>query len=245
MNKDHKILQSVHGYAGDRQQIIDLMPVYEHHKIPIVIMGCEDSPIERMGVHICRNVGARSYIGQLSWDRQYQQLKTLLEYPFDWILMNDSDSFCLTPELPEYLFERQDVVYANVVDDFRVPGETWTDGRQDPVTWPKDYHQGFPLIAMQPPYFMSRYALELLVKHGEGAQACPITPFIDWWFPHVCTLAGLRYERFHNCASCETSTANGLAVMSNCVNEGATFIHSVKDARVRKIMVDLHRKRSR
>lgn len=202
--------------------------MYSHHGFPLVIMSPEDSKIENVGPHICRFSGKRAYIGQDSWDRQLAQLKLLLEYDFNWFLLNDSDSFVLTPELPGYLYESIDTVYSNEVTDFRIPGETWT-GEGGPITWPLDFHKDFPLIAMQPPYFMSRRALSRLVTAGEGAIACPITPFIDWWFPYVCTIAKLNHRPFVNGASCETVTENGILVMSECIlKRGATFIHSVK-----------------
>jgi hypothetical protein len=233
-------LVSVHGYAGDAHQIEALLPVMEHHGFPIVVVSPEDSPIEKMGGHICRYAGKRAYIGQDSWDRQHLQMKLLLEYPFAWYLLNDSDSFVLPPKLPDYLYAEEDVVWSNEVDDFRKPGETWT-GEGGPVTWAADYHAGHPLIAMQPPYFMSRFALERMVKGGEGLVADPVTPFIDWYMVACAVKAGLRHKPFRSGASCETVTPNGEAVMSECiVKRGATFIHSVKSREVMERLRTLH-----
>lgn len=223
----HKVLVSVHGYAGDAHQIRMLLPVFRHHGHPVYIISPEDSPIEGMGDHLCLLAGERAYIGQKSWDRQWLQIKRLLEFDFDFFLMNDSDSFCLTPPLPDYLFDDKNVVWGNKVDDFRKPGETWTDANGS-ITWPMDYHSGHEICALQPPYFCSREALQKIVNASEGMAACPITPFIDWWWIPACKLAGVETRRFHNCVSCETETDMGLRLVGEKVREGATFIHAVK-----------------
>lgn len=230
------VLVTVHGYSGDQHQIRELMPVYQHHGYPIVVVGPADSPIEHMDGHICINAGRRAYIGQDSWDRQYLQLKALLKFPQEWFLLNDSDSFVMTPKLPDYLFQDENTVYSNEVTDFRVPGESW----QGQPPWPLDYHKGYPLIAMQPPYFLSRKALQKIVDTCEGLQACPTTPFIDWWWVPACFRAHLKHRPFTGGASCETVTPNGLTVMSNCVRDGAIFIHSVKSGAVMQHLRNVH-----
>lgn len=228
------VLVAVHGYAGDRKQMEELLPVYEHHERPIVFLTPTDSQVHGISMHICRTAGRRAYIGQLSWDRQHDQLKLLLEYNHAWYLLNDSDSFVITPKLPDYLFEDENVVYSNQVDDFRKPGETFNDRGTIVGPWPKDYHAGFPLIAMQPPYFLHRSALEKIVKNSEGLKACPITPFIDWWWVPACHKAHVKHKPFRHGASCETVTSHGEAVMTQCIRErGATFIHSVKSGAVK------------
>ncbi len=235
-------LVAVHGYAGDRQQMVELMPCYEHHQCPIVFLSPTDSQVHGMGPHICLTAGKRAYIGQLSWDRQQEQLEKLLQYPFDWFLLNDSDSIVLTPELPSYLYEDPNTMYSNEVDDFRKPGETWP-GVDHP--WPMDYHAGFPLIAMQPPYFISKAALTKIVNASRGLEACPITPFIDWWWIPACHAAGVNHKRFRTGASCETVTEHGIAVMSQCVREhGATFIHAIKSGKIMRHMQNLYNQRN-
>lgn len=237
MNKD--LLVTCHCYAGDRAQVIALLPVMEHHKAPLVIVSPEDSPVHHIGKHICRTAGKRAYIGQDSWDRQYLQLKLLLEYPQKWFLLNDSDSFVLTPRLPDYLFEDEDCVYSNEVNDFRSPGKPTEHG----IIAPDDYHEGFPLIAMQPPYFLSRKALEAIVANAEGLQACPITPFIDWWWVPACRVAGLEHKNFKNGASMGTGNSIGHKAMQRAVAiEGANFIHSVKTGAIMRSLVALRKK---
>lgn len=254
-----KTLVVVCGYAGDQQQIEELRPWYEHHRCPIVIMSPDDSRIERVGPHICRFGGKRAYIGQDSLDRQWIHMRMALEYEFDWYLLHDSDSIIMTPEIPAYLYERDDVVWSNQVTDFRVPGATWVDVATGATTvWPEDYHAGFPLIAMQPPYFLSRKMLTHLVamsakwdsvedslqsdKARNAIQACPICPFIDWYWVQLVVKAQVEHRGFINGASCETVTKNGLEVMSNRVAGGSTIIHAIKSGKVARHLSNIHRR---
>lgn len=253
-----KTLVCVHGYAGDAHQIEALMPMYEHHQCPILILSPEDSPVPAIGPHHRRFAGKRAYIGQDSLDRQWLQMKALLspEYQeFDYFLLNDADSFVLTPELPKYLYEDGDIFYSNQVTDFRLPGQEWVNPQnpQERHTWPQDYHAGHPLIAMQPPYFLNRKLLKDLLcastlkhflKEGQrnGIKACSITPFIDWYMVQMCVKAGAQHKPFQTGASCETVTPHGIAVMSQCIREhGATFIHSVKSREVMERLVALYK----
>lgn len=186
-----------------------------------------------MDKHICVCAGEKSYTGQKSWDRQYLQLKSLLQFPQKWFLLNDSDSFCLTPKLPDYLYEDEDMVWSNQVDDFRKPGQNWEHYK--PI--PHDYHKGYPIIAMQPPYFLSRKALQAIVDTCEGLIACPITPYIDWWWIPAVYKSGLKHQCFHNAVSCESQSHIGQRWMRHRISQGAEFIHSVKSARTMRDMI--------
>jgi hypothetical protein len=242
---NQKVLVSVHGYAGDRHQIEMLMPVYRHHGFPIVIVSPEDSKIEPIAPwrHHSIFAGERAYIGQKSWTRQHLQMKRLLDLDFDWILMNDSDSFCFSPPLPDYLFEDKNILWANKVDDFRRPGETWTGGAE-PITWPIDYHAGHEICALQPPYFCSREALQKMADaddENEKLAACPICPFIDWYMVIVADAAPVRHERFRDCVSCETETEMGLRLVGERVATGAIFVHAVKRQHAFDTLAEIYR----
>lgn len=237
------VLVSVHGYAGDAHQIRMLLPVFEHHGYPVYIVSPIDSPIEGMGPHLCLFAGERAYIGQKSWTRQHLQMKRLLEFDFDWFFMNDSDSFCFTPPLPDYLFEDENIIWGNKVDDFRKPGATWTDANGS-ITWPDDYHAGHEICALQPPYFLSRKALQKMVEADDEnvkLPACPICPFIDWYMVVCADAAGVEHRRFQNCVSCETETEMGLRLVGDKVREGATFIHAVKRQHAFDTLANIYR----
>lgn len=201
-------------------QIKNFIKFYEHHKCPLVIFSPEDSPIKVVGPHICRwqGMGRRAYIGPVSLQRQVIQLRAALEYKdFDWFLMNDSDSFCLTPDIPAYLYERRDVMWGNLVSDEMHPRKP-------------DYQ--FPRQALQPPYFCSRQVLQKFVDFAPSLRPDPTTPFIDWQMRQVPHIGGIPISNFRDGVSCPSSDGNSLAWMiQNIVDRGAVMIHSVKTPR--------------
>jgi hypothetical protein len=233
-------LVSVHGYSGDSHQIRNAMVYYKHHKCPVVVLSPDDSPINEKncgrwsGVEY-RTGGKRAYIGQLSLDRQIEHFKILLEYPHKFFLMNDSDSVCLSPQLPDYLYERPDVLWSNVVSD------AMHDHKRAP-----DYP--WPHLAFQPPYFCSREVIERLLTVAEEVKADVNTPFIDWAMMAWCVKSGAPYGNFLNFdgVSCPTVTAGaggqsiyepGCSLMANQVwHHKAIFLHSIKTLDVLKRM---------
>lgn len=222
-----KTLVSVHGYAGDAWQIKNNLPLYEHHKQPVVILSPEDSKIERMGPHICRFGGKRQYIGAESLQRQQIQMKMLLEYPFDWFLLNDSDSFCLSPEIPAYLYRQRGILWSNEVSDAM---------HTRPVGYP------WPQLAFQPPYFCSREALELLVT--ANVEADPKTPFIDWVMMAWAIATKCPHQNYPDGLSCPTSDRHTAGVMADHVlNHGKVMLHSVKTLAVMKHLVACRNRR--
>lgn len=215
---------SVHGYAGDANQISLLLPYYGHHECPVIIVSPTDSPIrfeDRPGLS-CVQAGLRAYIGQVSLDRQKLQMQLLLRnYPHRWFLMNDSDSVCLSAKLPDYLYERNDVLWSNIVSDATV------HPMADRLKAVPNYD--FPQLAFQPPYFLHRSAMERLVQVADVVPGDPRTPFIDWCMMAWAVKSGVQYAGFREGASCGTNTPHGLECMLNTVrHEGKFFLHSVK-----------------
>lgn len=241
MSLNPDTLVSVHCYEGDSSQIHMLRPLYEHHQCPVVVMSPSDAPVTKFGPHWCwHESGARAYIGQASLDRQFIQMRQLLEFkqengkPFEFFLMNDSDSICLDAKLPDYLYAEDNVLWSNLVEDFRKPGETFQG-----ITWPKDYHAGFPLQASQPPYMLSRKALTRMVENYGKVKCCPITPFIDWSILVMAVVAGVELRPFRHGASCETKTDMGMAVMRQQIAErGAMMVHAIKRPEARDMCVE-------
>lgn len=234
MNK--KTLVSIHCYEGDKNQIDMLRPWYEHHNLPIVVVSPEDSKVKKFGPHWCIFAGRKGYTGPHTWTRQHLQMKKLLEFDFDFYLMHDSDSICLDPVLPGYLFEEENknTIFSNLVDDFRKPGQT-THGRY----WPESYHQGYPIKASQPSYMCSREALEKICSVDPTCND-DITPFIDFAMVKWPVDAGVTLKAFEKCASCETVTPMGLQAMTHRVKNGAMFVHAIKSAGVANIMHNLY-----
>ena len=143
-------------------------------------MSPTDSPVALLGSPVeHRFAGRKAYIGQESIDRHRDHLSLCLEYPEEFFLLHDADSFCLSPELPEVLYEtaRKGVLWTNEVVD------------------PRPHETPYRKIAMQPPYFLTRHTL-LKLLHAPVVPTHPITPFIDWWWTAHCWSAGVPSSPF-------------------------------------------------
>lgn len=216
-------LIAVCGYAGDAQQIKNFLPYYLHHQTPVLILSPSDSPITAREVPARPRIlyasgGKRAYVGQDSLDRQIEHLKILLTRPENFFLVHDSDSICLSPELPRYLYAEPSVIWSNIVSD-DMPGRDREPG------YP------FPHLAFQPPYFFTRAVLIKLLGVAEKTKANPLTPFLDWSMMAWSVVAGIPYKTFPDGMSCPTNADNREAV--RCMREGVgihgkIFLHSIK-----------------
>jgi len=207
-----RTLVTCHGYYGDSAQIRNMLKYQEHHQCPLVIMSPTDSPILKMGPHICRTAGQRAYIGQLSLDRQYAQMRAMLDYPFEYFLANDSDSLCISPKLPDFLYQ-DDVLWSNEVSDLM-------HLRQPDYTWPR--------LAFQPPYFFSRGILERMIATEGKFKTDMQTPFIDWLFMAMAVAGEIPHRNYPNGCSCPTSDYNTRKHMCSQISRGAIMLHSIK-----------------
>lgn len=214
-------LVAVCGYAGDAHQIRNALPYYTHHHCPLLVLSPEDAPITAKLVLLkpeisYRTGGVRAYIGQPSLDRQKRFFEILLEYPYHYFLLHDSDSVCLSPKLPDYLYAEPNVVWSNIVSDAMHPR-------------PEGYP--YPRLAFQPPYFLSRQSMAKLVEVADSVPGDPRTPFVDWCMMAWTVKAGLAYKGFPDGVSSPTNDddVSSVTAVSNAVrNEGKIFIHSVK-----------------
>jgi hypothetical protein len=241
-------LVAVHCYSGDADNVRAFMPQYLHHGCPVVVLSPRDAPVRIEGVD-CRSAGRRGYYGQASLDRQREHLKILLEYPQRYFLLNDADSFCLSPEIPRYLYENAE-------------GTIWSTEVKEPRPHPSPY----PKLGFHPPYFMTREVIERLLAVGP-IKAHPITPFIDWMMVALACEAGVAHRSFpdgrsfpawkhgpipettelgHNYVHREdTRGMDGARRMVQQVQRGVVFVHSVKHPHVRDQLVHAYELRQR
>lgn len=232
MNPDTRVV--VCCYAGDAHQVQGSLDMYLHHECPVVVLSPEDSPANVEGVEN-RYGGKRAYIGQDSLDRQRRHLEILLEYPEKYFMIHDSDSVCLDPKFPDYLYNDPDVVWSNQVDD-AIPEHQST------------FLEGWPHVAFQPPYFLSRSTIEamLAIAYDPRCAASPVMPFIDYYMVQLTMVAGLRWARFLDSISCPiahdpvtkpvlsdrdaATYKNGFIIAMDAVrNGGSNILHSIKN----------------
>jgi len=165
-------------YAGDKSLVERALPVHVAHGCPVVILSPLDSQV-KIPPHICRHAGRRAYIGAESWIRQREHLRLLLEFPHKYFLINDADSFCVSPKIPERLYsESENTLWSNEVIE------------------PRPHSSPYPKIACQPPYFLSRESLVKIIQAYRKVPVHPITPYIDYAMLAWACEAGLKHRAF-------------------------------------------------
>lgn len=215
---NEKTLVSVQCYLGDVGRVLNNMASYlHHHPAPVVIMSPKDSQVNIPGL-ICRELdGNQAYIGEESLARQRSCLKTLLEYPFEFYLLNDSDSVCISPEIPRYLYADREVF--------------WSNELPDPRTHPTE----LPRLAFQAPYFFSRDVLKKLVAVCDDVKANPVTPYIDHFMLQLVYAADVRHKSFTSmesphgsCFHCSESATWEDMQSERIKNHRRVMLHQVK-----------------
>jgi len=217
-----KILVAISGYDGDRHQIINNWPCYEHHKTSILVLSPADAPVQKIHNAKMIQTGEKGWIGPQTLERHKKFLRVLLNQSADFYLFHDADSVCLSPELPKYLFDNPDTHWSNEVLDTN-PGPS-----------------RLPKIAMQPPYMFSRGVLKSLVRisstpaqsyvhvTAQGTMPLP-TVCIDHLQLQLVYAANVPHRTFPDGASWETTSELGLNQMSEQVRaHGKVFIHQIK-----------------
>lgn len=224
-----RTMVAVHCYAGDRHQVIDQLPFHLRHGHPVIVMSPEDSPVEISVPGVSNATGGqREYIGWKGIERQLIHMRRLLEEPYDWFLMNDSDSLCIARDIPDFLYEDENVLWSNVVTDERIRPEYLA------AQYPGDY----PHLAFQPPVFASRLVMEKLLAVDPPSMN-PSLPIIDWMLMVRAIEAGVPYkafpvaEGFHGSFAAYTHTREGVeidggALMAQAVEAGNIMLHSIK-----------------
>ena len=243
MNPDTRI--SVHCYEGDGHQVRDALQLYTHHECPVTVLSPTDSRVTIEGVD-CQYAGTREGSvehrmvdgairivtrGPIADNRQIEQMKRLLTYPEKFFLMNDADSFCLSPEIPRYVYDK-DIIWCNYVRDtlpFNQPGY---------LGYPRD----FPHAALQPPYFMTRGIIERLIAVTDQVKPNEVMPWIDHFMLQLAYAAKVGYERFPDSVAADVDRyPRNLAPALAAIRKGAVFVHSSKSPTTWQPMIEARR----
>lgn len=229
MNTD--TLVAISCYSGDQGRVESALDLYLHHQCPVITLSPTDAPANIQHARVGnRQAGKNCYDGQQCLDRYDAYLRILLEYPQNYFLFNDSDSFCLSPELPRRLYQ-EDVFWSFI----------HPEGRPHASPYPK--------VAFQPPLFLSRGAIERLLSVDRSKVPChPVTPYPDWYWVALACECGLAYKTHPDGVSFPGwngggansvvggfhSDANyrGADQMVREVLSGKIFIHAVRHADV-------------
>jgi hypothetical protein len=112
MNENTRIAISC--FTGDQRQIDQSFDLYSHHGCPITVLSPVDGPVELSHALVDnRHAGMRGRSGPVAQARQIEYYKALLSYPEQWFLIHDSDSLCIDPQIPLYLYEDRNVFWCN------------------------------------------------------------------------------------------------------------------------------------
>jgi len=217
----HDVLVVVHCYAGDASQVEAFLPEYLHHGSSVLVLSPTDSPVRIYHPDVTCGVGGLvGWKGTHTVQRQVIHWTGAAKYPHDWYLLHDSDSVCLSRDLPEYLFEDPEVFWANVIGVDR-----------SLVGTPADVGVNF-----QPPYFFSRSTLHQLIQQAEVLEIPPGSAIVephDWnnaidgfYVQLVRNLLRLPYKTYPDGATTWPPDTQDLA---RDVASGARFLHGVKD----------------
>ena len=233
MNEDTRV--AVCCYAGDQNQVVTMFDFYLHHDCPVVILSPEDAKVEieqrpdALGRIDNRFGGEKCYIGEKAITRMREHLKILLTFPENFFLIHDADSFCLSTELPGYLYAEPDVVWSNLKFD---------DIPKQQAFYPK----GFPHVSFQPPWFLSRKTIKALLAVADDVTINPNMLFIDYWLVQLAEKAGLPWKGFSDAISYPTAEPFWAGAAWDAVrNRGTTFVHSVKSYEVCSKLVAAHK----
>lgn len=196
MNEDTRIAVSC--YAGDQQQVEQALSLYLHHECPITILSPLDAPahIEYLDRVDNQHAGKRGQLGPDAWDRHLSFLKILLTYPENHFLIHESDSVCLDPKIPDYLYAQPDIVWSN-------------NGKSTEDHWP-GFPPGSAMMSFQPPWFLSRRTIERMVAAAPRVPYHPNLEWVDLYIMRLTEEAGLLWRGFEKCY---------LGPMSGCLDE--------------------------
>lgn len=199
-------------FFGDAWTIKNNFDCYIHHKCPVLILSPEDAPVKvSLDGAMFRNAGKRAYVGQDSIDRQKAFLRILWEYPQNFFLVNDSDSLCLSPEIPKHLYTApSDIFWSN---------ECLSSSPSKPP---------LPMIALVPPYFFTRQSLSRMLAVIDNVPMNPEIPFIEHWMLQLVYASGIRHKGFLYGSNFKFYREGFEVVRNNVRNHGTVFIHPVK-----------------
>ena len=229
MNEDTRV--AICCYAGDQHQVIHCLGTYLHHECPVVVLSPENSKVEINYPGIENRFGGeREYVGQKSIDRQRKHLEILLTFPEKFFFINDADSVCLSPKLPDYLYAEPNTVWSNLCAH---------DSRAEL------YPAGVPQIAFWPPYFLSRDTIKAMLAVADNYRVDPafrLTKNIDYYMVQLTRMAGLPWRGYPTELIYSHQAIHGDAAVFDAVrNHGVVFIHSVKEAKILHTLVELHK----
>jgi hypothetical protein len=234
-------LVSIHCYAGDKTQVLDQLRFHRRLGHNIVILSPEDAPVRIDGMD-CRTGGQAEWCGWKSLKRQFNHMRQLASMPYEWYLMNDSDSLCIQRSIPEYLYEDENILWSNT--EYNLTTDHPNLSQQ--YRYPRGY--SFPHVGFTPPFFMSKVVLNRLLSMEDEfpRDGDQLLPCIAWQMMVLAVMADVEYRTYPTAPGFRSSFAaythsdmhsngfkvDGAAQMVAAVEHGQTMLHSIKHPEV-------------
>jgi len=236
------VLVVVHGYSGDVGWTQEMLGLVLHHERPVLLLSPEDAPaiVDHPKV-TCKQGGLRGWQGPEAVHRQIEHWRIALGHDdADWFLLNDADSFVIEPEIPDYMFEEQDVLWCTPIGHFG----NWRGEAGGDNPWPN----------LQPPYFAHRRwfdrALEAVDAPSHGDLVPTSCTVVDGRITCEARLVGDREWKWEYAIGVDglynmlvmrngfvartnplgiTTMNTGISGMAEGVRHGATWLHPIKN----------------
>jgi hypothetical protein len=201
MNEDTRVAVSC--YAGDQQQVEQMLGQFLHHECPVTVLSPEDAPCNVAHWRVDnRHFGKRGQLGPDAWERHLGFLKILLTYPEQHFLIHESDSICLDPRIPDFLYAEPDIVWSN-------------NGESTPDHW-DGFPPGSAKMSFQAPWFFSRKTIQAMIDAAPRVPYHPSLEWVDLYLSRLTEEAGLEWRGYGDRAY--------LGPMSGCIDDnGTTF----------------------
>jgi hypothetical protein len=141
------VLNVVHAFLGDQWLVEQTLGTQLQFERPVLLLSPENMPaiIDHPQVK-CAQAGRNGWQGKHVPFRQIEHWRLALAEDAEWFLLNDADSFVLDPQLPDFLFEEDDVLWSTPIG-FEC---NWRGAAGGDHPWPN----------FQPPYFCHRNWLQ-------------------------------------------------------------------------------------
>jgi len=198
----------VQAFAPYAEMVARHLPLWRRHGCRVVISSPRNSFCEISGVE-CVAHGEEGHAGPVSLDRWKEILRWLWGQPYEFFLMHESDSVCLSDRIPEYLYDNYDTFFSNELLD-----------NANPPT-----QQAYCVA----PWFFSRGVLRRVNVASEKAAYRP--PFHgDRWVGQLLEEEGIPHRGFSPGVACGTlfPGSGDLPIVRSALRAGASMIHGVK-----------------
>lgn len=215
MNENTLVVVRAHGDAQPR--VRESFRSWTHHGCHVVVMSPIDSPVTLIEENLsCLQIGQAAYFGHLMLERLRLELTWMSQQPYEYFLVHEWDSFCLSPEIPKICYSEtyKDSIWFNEVRD------------------PRPHESPYPKIALHAPWFLSKGAIIKMLSVAERIPMHPITPFSDWYALAMAFESGLLAVPWAALEIGGTTNAETVDGHERIRNRGWCMVHPIKEQSV-------------